>query len=244
MGCSGLVSSGKGFPSGTYDGVVTTTQPMAPGGRRVLLAAPRGYCAGVDRAVITRGEGAGAVRASGLRPQADRAQQARRGDPRTSRSDVRRGDGRGARGRHRRLLRPRRRAVRARGSRGPRDCGRSTRRARWSPRSTTRRSASLPRAIRSCSSATRATRRSSGRAGRPPSTSPWSTGRRRRTRSRSPTRRGWPGCRRRRCRWTRRRRRWTRSGDRLPAAAGPAERRHLLRHPEPSVRGEGDGPRL
>ena len=53
MGCSGLVSSGKGCPSGTYDGVVTTTQPMAPGDRRVLLAAPRGYCAGVDRAVIT-----------------------------------------------------------------------------------------------------------------------------------------------------------------------------------------------
>src|SRR4051812_8227197 len=62
MGCSGLVSSGKGSPSGTYDGVVTTqptraqpatVQPMAPHSRRVLLAAPRGYCAGVDRAVIT-----------------------------------------------------------------------------------------------------------------------------------------------------------------------------------------------
>jgi 4-hydroxy-3-methylbut-2-en-1-yl diphosphate reductase len=37
---------------GTYDGDMT---PALTGdaGRRVLLAAPRGYCAGVDRAVIT-----------------------------------------------------------------------------------------------------------------------------------------------------------------------------------------------
>jgi 4-hydroxy-3-methylbut-2-en-1-yl diphosphate reductase len=53
---------GQGAPSdGTYDGGVTSpTQPTtenvpdpAPSGKRVLLAAPRGYCAGVDRAVIT-----------------------------------------------------------------------------------------------------------------------------------------------------------------------------------------------
>jgi len=34
----------------TYDGPVTTS---LPGRRRVLLANPRGYCAGVDRAVVT-----------------------------------------------------------------------------------------------------------------------------------------------------------------------------------------------
>ena len=32
---------------------VSTPAPRATGGRRVLLAAPRGYCAGVDRAVVT-----------------------------------------------------------------------------------------------------------------------------------------------------------------------------------------------
>ncbi len=37
-----------GYPGRTYDGGMTDS-----GTRRVLLAAPRGYCAGVDRAVIT-----------------------------------------------------------------------------------------------------------------------------------------------------------------------------------------------
>ena len=35
--------------AGTYDGDMTTTD----GQRKILLAAPRGYCAGVDRAVVT-----------------------------------------------------------------------------------------------------------------------------------------------------------------------------------------------
>ncbi len=35
--------------AGTYDGDMTTTD----GERKILLAAPRGYCAGVDRAVVT-----------------------------------------------------------------------------------------------------------------------------------------------------------------------------------------------
>ena len=35
--------------AGTYDGCMTTTD----GQRKILLAAPRGYCAGVDRAVVT-----------------------------------------------------------------------------------------------------------------------------------------------------------------------------------------------
>jgi 4-hydroxy-3-methylbut-2-en-1-yl diphosphate reductase len=34
-------------------GPTPTTLPADPGGKRVLLAAPRGYCAGVDRAVVT-----------------------------------------------------------------------------------------------------------------------------------------------------------------------------------------------
>ncbi|MGN6302533.1 MAG: hypothetical protein ACTHN8_15735, partial [Angustibacter sp.] len=34
----------------TYHGGVTS--PEQPTGKRVLLAAPRGYCAGVDRAVV------------------------------------------------------------------------------------------------------------------------------------------------------------------------------------------------
>jgi 4-hydroxy-3-methylbut-2-enyl diphosphate reductase len=41
----------------TYDGGVTVPPPAAPApatpGKKVLLAAPRGYCAGVDRAVVT-----------------------------------------------------------------------------------------------------------------------------------------------------------------------------------------------
>ena len=32
--------------------------------------------------------------------------------------------------------------------------------------------------------------------------------------------------------------------ERFPDAAGPAQRRHLLRHPEPSGRGQGDGTRM
>src|SRR5581483_4681651 len=47
-GDSALDSSGI---APTYDG--TVTQQAAPARRRVLLAAPRGYCAGVDRAVQT-----------------------------------------------------------------------------------------------------------------------------------------------------------------------------------------------
>ena len=76
--------------------------------RAVLLAAPRGYCAGVDRAVITVEKALDLYGAPGLRPQADRAQQARRGRPRGPRRDLRRGARRGARGRHRGVLRARR----------------------------------------------------------------------------------------------------------------------------------------
>jgi 4-hydroxy-3-methylbut-2-enyl diphosphate reductase len=36
----------------TYDDRVSEVAPPSPGAKRVLLAAPRGYCAGVDRAVV------------------------------------------------------------------------------------------------------------------------------------------------------------------------------------------------
>ena len=74
----------------------------------MLLAAPRGYCAGVDRAVITVEKALDLYGSPGLRAQADRAQQARRRRPRVARRDLRRGARRGARGRDRGVLRPRR----------------------------------------------------------------------------------------------------------------------------------------
>ena len=49
---------------------------------KLLLAAPRGYCAGVDRAVADRRARARAARRAGLRAQGDRPQQARRRGPR------------------------------------------------------------------------------------------------------------------------------------------------------------------
>ena len=69
-----------------YDGGMTTS-PERPV-RRSSLAAPRGYCAGVDRAVIDGREGPRAVRRSGLRAQADRPQQARRADPARQRGAI------------------------------------------------------------------------------------------------------------------------------------------------------------
>ena len=57
------------------------------------------------------------VRRAGLRPQADRAQPARRPGPGAARRDLRRGDRRGARGRCGGLLRPRRGPGGARGGR-------------------------------------------------------------------------------------------------------------------------------
>jgi hypothetical protein len=53
-----------------------TDTPVA-GHKRVLLAAPRGYCAGVDRAVIAVEKALEHVRLARLRAQADRAQHPR-----------------------------------------------------------------------------------------------------------------------------------------------------------------------
>ena len=62
-------------------------------------------------------EGARPLRRPGLRAQADRPQQARRGRPRVARRDLRRGARRGARGRDRGVLRARRLAGGARAGR-------------------------------------------------------------------------------------------------------------------------------
>jgi len=44
-----LSCAGAGITAGTYDGVMAEIEEQ----RKILLAAPRGYCAGVDRAVVT-----------------------------------------------------------------------------------------------------------------------------------------------------------------------------------------------
>ena len=88
--------------------------------KRVLLASPRGYCAGVERAVDTVERALELYGAARLRPQADRPQRPRRPRPRGARRDLRRERDGGARGRDGRLLGARRRAVGARERRGAR----------------------------------------------------------------------------------------------------------------------------
>ena len=83
---------------------------MAAVVEKVLLASPRGYCAGVERAVETV-ELALEHYGADLRPQADRPQRARRSRARGAGSRLRRERGRGARGRDDRVLRARRRPV-------------------------------------------------------------------------------------------------------------------------------------
>ena len=212
--------------------------PPAPARKRVLLAAPRGYCAGVDRAVDRRREGARALRRPGVRAQGDRPQQVRRRDARRPRRvfvDETDEVPEGARvvfSAH--GVSP---AVHA--AAAARTCRRSTRPARWSPRCTRRPSGSPPTTTTSCSSATTATRRSRAPHGEAPDhiqvvNSPddgrptsWSA---------TPTSVVWLS-------------QTTLSVDetmetvrrlreRFPQPAGPAERRHLLRHAEPPGRGE------
>ncbi|PZV97042.1 4-hydroxy-3-methylbut-2-enyl diphosphate reductase [Micromonospora phaseoli] len=52
MGRDGLAAA-AGYCGGTYDEGVTEAQRTSRTGKRVILAKPRGYCAGVDRAVQT-----------------------------------------------------------------------------------------------------------------------------------------------------------------------------------------------
>ena len=98
---------------------------------KILLAAPRGYCAGVDRAVQTVERALELYGAPGLRAQGDRPQQARRRAAARARRGVRRVRVRRPRGRDGRVLGPRRRAQRARQRRAARACRRSTPPARW-----------------------------------------------------------------------------------------------------------------
>lgn len=83
--------------------------------KRVLLAAPRGYCAGVDRAVVTVEKALGSMGRRSM--SASRSSTTSTSSARWSAGgrDLRRGDRRGARGRHGYLLRAR---CGARGSRG------------------------------------------------------------------------------------------------------------------------------
>ena len=123
---------------------------MADQRGRVLLADPRGYCAGVDRAVVAveralEIHGAPVyVRKQIVHNKHVVATLERRG------RDLRRGDRRGARGLGRRLQRPRGLPGGARGGRRRGSCARSTRPARWSPRCTRRPSGSPATTSTSC----------------------------------------------------------------------------------------------
>ena len=184
-----------------------------------------------------------ALRRAGLRAQGDRPQQARGRAAARARRDLRRGARRpipegaitvfSAHG-----VSP---AVHAE-AHARAACRRSTRPARWSPRSTARRSSSPPRATRSCSSATPATRRSRARWARRPTTSCCrDRGGRRRLEVEDPERDRLhladDAVGRRDAR-----------DHRPPARALPehhraAHRRHLLRDDQPPGRGQADGRR-
>ncbi|CAA9406171.1 MAG: 4-hydroxy-3-methylbut-2-enyl diphosphate reductase, partial [uncultured Nocardioides sp.] len=186
-----------------------------------------------------RGEGPGPVRRAGLRPQADRPQQARGGRPRGARRDLRRGARRGAAGSDGGLLGSRRLSRRPR--RGRRAGSEDHRRHlpvghQGAPRG----EALRERRLRHPADRARGTRRGRGhrRGGSRPHPARPEPGRRARHR-------------RARCRQGRLAvaddpvgRRDARDGGGDPgevsAPARPAQRRHLLRHPEPSARSEGD----
>ena len=113
-----------------YRGAPYNEQRVSNTVEKLLLAAPRGYCAGVDRAVQTV-ERALEIHGAPVyvrkeivhnKHVVERAARARR--------DLRRGADRGARGRGLRVLRPRRRPERARGRARRAACRRSTRPAR------------------------------------------------------------------------------------------------------------------
>ena len=88
---------------------------------KVLLASPRGYCAGVERAVETVERALELYGRAGLRPQADRPQPARRARARGARRDLRRRRARRPGRRDDGALRARRRPVRARERRRARE---------------------------------------------------------------------------------------------------------------------------
>ena len=145
--------------AGQYPGAMLPTINMGiPGasssvtgttGKRVLLAEPRGYCAGVDRAVETVERALEKHGAPVYVRKRDRAQPPRGRDAGRGGRGVRRRDRRGARGAivvfsahgvRRRCTRPRPNAT----------CKRSTPPARWSPRCTTRPNGSPGTTTTSC----------------------------------------------------------------------------------------------
>ena len=73
------------------------SEPMAAAPEKLLLAAPRGYCAGVDRAVQTVERALELYGAARVRAQGDRAQQARGRAAARARRDLRGPGDRGAR---------------------------------------------------------------------------------------------------------------------------------------------------
>ena len=147
-------------------------RPRAP--KRVLLAAPRGYCAGVDRAVQTVEEALDLygppvyVRKEIVHNKHVVEQLAERGAIFVEEeTEVPEGA----------LVVFSAHGVAPKVHENARQraaCGRSTQPARWSPRSTSRPASSPSRATRSCSSVTRATRRSRGRPARRRTASCWS----------------------------------------------------------------------
>ena len=189
-----------------------------------------------------RGEGARPVRAARLRAQADRPQPARRPRPRGARCGVRgRGD-RGAGGRDRRLLGPRRRAVRAReraGAAAEHDRRHLPARHQGARAGTTLRRRRLHRRA-DRPRGPRGSRRDDGRGarldgarriGRGCRTPPVRTGRATRLRHADDALR------------RRDRRDHHRAAPALPEHLRAQEGRHLLRHVQPPVGGQGDAAR-
>ena len=219
-----------------------TQWPNAP--EKLLLAAPRGYCAGVDRAVQTVERALELYGAARLRAQGDRPQQARGRAAARARRDLRRGGDRGARGRDRRLLRPRRRSERARRRRGARSlktidatCPLVTKvhvEAKKFAAAGLHDRPDRPRRPRGG-------RGHDGRGARPHRADRDRGGRRARSRSTTPT--GSPTSRRRRCRSTRRTAIIRKLRERFPNIVGSAHRRHLLRDHQPPDGRPPDGAR-
>ena len=108
---------------------------------RVILAQPRGFCAGVIRAIDIVERALQIFGAPGVRPPRDRAQPPCRREPAREGCALRRASVGGSRRRHLDLQRARRRARASRTTRASAACACWTPPVRWSPRSTTRASA-------------------------------------------------------------------------------------------------------
>ena len=128
---------------------VAASAHAAAAEREILVASPRGFCAGVSYAIeivdlVLERHGAAGLRAPRDRPQPPRRRQAARAG-----RDLRRRARRRARRQPADLQRPRRVAGGARGGRARASCASSTPPVRWSPRCTSRRCATRATATRS-----------------------------------------------------------------------------------------------